>query len=65
MQSNSLTSTFLSESVAEDLAETFLINYFGCDLFIIADIERVLAEQVNIGYQDFDDSNYSGAAISY
>ena len=65
MQSNSLTSTFLSESVAQDLAETFLSNYFGSDLFISADIERTLAEQVNVIYQDIEDPDYSGAAISY
>ncbi|MCE6030392.1 ImmA/IrrE family metallo-endopeptidase [Lactiplantibacillus pentosus] len=55
----------LAESVAENIASTFLTNYFGSDIFIGADIERILAEQANIIYQDVADPKYSGAAVSY
>ncbi|WBS98842.1 ImmA/IrrE family metallo-endopeptidase [Lacticaseibacillus paracasei] len=65
MLSNSSAAIALSESVAEDLAGTFLTTYFGSDIFISSDIERILAEKVNVIYQDIDDAKYSGAFISY
>ena len=65
MPSDSLASAALSEAIAEDLAGTFLANDIGSDIFIGADIERILAKKVNVIYQDINDPNYSGAAISY
>lgn len=44
MPSDSLASAALSEAIAEDLAGTFLANDIGSDIFIGADIERILAK---------------------
>lgn len=61
----SLESKFYSESVAENAASTFLTNHFGSDIFIGADIEQIIEETTNLIYQDIDDSDYSGASITY
>lgn len=63
--SKSRESKFYSESVAENAASTFLTNHFGSDIFIGADIEQIIEETTNLIYQDIDDPDYSGAAVTY
>lgn len=57
--------TVFSENVAEIAANAFLTENVGLDLFMGADIESVLSARAQVIYQDVEDSDYSGAAISF
>ncbi|BDZ30476.1 ImmA/IrrE family metallo-endopeptidase [Lactiplantibacillus sp. WILCCON 0030] len=54
-----------SEMVAEYAANSFLIDNVGLDLFIGADIEKFIAQNAQVIYQNIDDANFSGALIHY
>lgn len=65
MNERSREATYISETIAENLASDFLASDLSSNIFIGSDIEQILAEHASLIYQDIDDGTYAGASIRY
>lgn len=54
-----------AEKTAEAFASSFFDDVFGIDFFLGAHIERLLADSVNLIYQNIEDVDFHGAAVHH